>query len=83
MSTAVKKVENNFMIYTQITPPRPNKKILLYDQDSRKHLFPLIKDREAGIGTQYQNIVHKSVNHLLLSTMTMTNRLQAPSFIEV
>lgn len=82
MTTAVKKVENTSLYYTQITPPRPNKKILLYDYDSRKHLFPLVKDREVGIYSQYQNIVIKSVCHLLLSSMTTISRLQAPSFKE-
>lgn len=59
MITAVKKQEE-MPIYTQQTP-RPVKKIMLFDQDNNKRLFPLARDREVGINTKYQNIVIQSV----------------------
>lgn len=49
------------IIYTQATV-RPNKKILMFDEMRGKHLFPLMKDREIGIKTKFQNVVIESVS---------------------
>jgi hypothetical protein len=59
MVTAVKKPERE--IYTQVTP-RPNRKILLFDDNRGKHLFPLVRDRDVGIDGKYQTIVIQSVH---------------------
>lgn len=53
--TAVKKQEER-AIFTQPTP-RPVKRILLYDQNNSKMLFPLVHDRDVGIDPKYQKIV--------------------------
>lgn len=79
MVTAIKKAEGT--IYTQMTP-RPNKKILLLDENKGKHLFPLVRDREIGISTKYQKIVIQSVALNLLSTTMMINKPRAHNFKE-
>ena len=76
MITAVKRPgESN--IYTQPTI-RQNKKIMLFGEDNNKHLFPLMRDRDIGIASKYQDIVMESVYMVGCSTMTMTNRLRVP-----
>lgn len=60
MVTAVKRVEGG-QIYTQATA-KPNRKILLFDEVRGRHLFPLVRDREIGIGTKYQSVVIESVD---------------------
>ena len=74
--TAVKRSEQ-MPIYTQETP-RPEKKIMLFDQERRRQLFPLVRDRDVGMGSKFQNLVIESVKVGLSSTMTMTSRLRAP-----
>ena len=59
MITAVKKNEQ-IPIYTQETP-RPNKKIALYDQEKNRKMFPLIRDKDVGMGSQFENMVIESV----------------------
>jgi hypothetical protein len=59
MLTAVKRHDEG-QIYTQVTP-RPNRKILLYNQAKEKCFFPLVRDREVGIGTKFQEVVIESV----------------------
>ena len=55
MVTAVKRNEQ-MPIYTQETP-KPIKKIALYDEEKNRQLFPLMKDKDIGMGTQYENLV--------------------------
>ena len=62
MVTAVKKQQER-TLYTQVTP-RPNKKILLFDDEKGRHLFPLVRDRDIGIQSKYQCIVIQSVKSL-------------------
>ena len=57
--TAVKRNEQ-MPIYTQETP-RPEKKIMLFDQERRRQLFPLVRDRDVGMGSKFQNLVIESV----------------------
>lgn len=47
---------------TYNSTPRPQRKIVLYDQYNQKHFFPLYKDREIGIKKEYQDIVIESWN---------------------
>ena len=59
MVTAVKRNEQ-LPIYTQETP-QPIKKIALFDEEKNRQLFPLVKDKDIGMGTQYENLVIESV----------------------
>jgi hypothetical protein len=78
MPTALKREgQPNLNFYSQVTP-RPYKRILLFDEHKEKHLFPLMRDREVGITSKYQNIVIQSVNMLLLSTTMTTNGPPVP-----
>ena len=70
--TAVKKQEER-AIFTQPTP-KPPRRIMLYDQDNKKMLFPLVNDRDVGIEPKYQKIVIESVPLQAFSTTTTTSR---------
>lgn len=59
MITAVKKPET-MGIYSQDTA-RPQKKIMLYDDQKRKQFFPLIPDKDVGMGPRFENLVIESV----------------------
>lgn len=60
MITAVKKAEDA-QIFSQPTP-RPPRKIMLFNQHQEKKLFPLVRDRDIGVTSQYQNIIIESYN---------------------
>lgn len=47
-------------IFSQMTP-KPVKKVILMGEQQKKYLFPLVRDRDVGIETKYQNIVIESV----------------------
>ena len=74
MITAIKR-RTQGGVYTQKTA-RPNRKLALYDEEGQRHLFPLVQDREVGIGTKFQPIVINSVSFRLGSPTMMTRRLQ-------
>jgi hypothetical protein len=76
MGTALKKPETTLTMYTQATP-RVIRKVLLFDEENHKHLFPLHRDRDVGFGTQYEKNLIESVSMRLLSTMTTISRLRA------
>ena len=44
------------------TTPRPQRKIVLYDEHNQKHFFPLYKDKDIGIGKEYQEMLIDSWN---------------------
>jgi hypothetical protein len=44
------------------TTPRPQRKIVLYDEYNQKHFFPLYKDKDIGIGKEYQDLLIDSWN---------------------
>ena len=72
MLTAVKKNQaNQGSSFTQETP-RPAKRVLFYDEERKKHLFPLVRDRDIGVPSRFQNVVHESVRSQRDSSTTMT-----------
>lgn len=73
--TAIKRNEMN-SFYTQDTP-KPRRSILLFGEQQRRHLFPLVRDRDIGIPQSYQNVVIESVRYKWGSSMTTTDRQQA------
>lgn len=42
--------------------PRAQKKVVLYDDMNQKHFFPLYKDKDLGIGKEYQDLLIESWN---------------------
>ena len=44
------------------TTPRPQRKIVLYDEMNQKHFFPLYKDKDIGISKEYQDLLIDSWN---------------------
>jgi len=42
--------------------PRPQRKIVLYDEFNQKYFFPLYKDKDLGISKKYQDLLIESWN---------------------
>lgn len=44
------------------TTPKPQRKIILYDQKNIRYFFPLLKDKDLGISKEYQDLLIESWN---------------------